>query len=168
MHASFKRRSIHWTLPRRRAFTSATFTPSTTLARAMPDCMPCLWTCAGRMRIPQVPAWSPCRHWKPRCSSSDWHPDKRDSSSKFIRVLASVWAHNRPNQNALVRSLRGGHMSRLRLVLLLGLTLLLNSFSFGVVRNDDRDRDRDYKKHHRHHQKHKKHGRFHERDARWM
>ncbi len=57
-------------------------------------------------------------------------------------------------------------MSKLRLVVLLGLTLLLNSFSFAMVRNDDRDRDRAYRKHHRHHQKHKKH--VHDRDARWM
>ncbi|HET6840639.1 MAG TPA: hypothetical protein VFK06_03005 [Candidatus Angelobacter sp.] len=57
-------------------------------------------------------------------------------------------------------------MNKLRLVLLLGLSLVLNSFALAVF---DGNHENDYSKHHRHHHKHKKHHTaVNDRDERWL
>jgi hypothetical protein len=58
-------------------------------------------------------------------------------------------------------------MKKLRLVLLLGLSLVLNSFAWAVV--FDGNHENDYSRRHRHHHKHKKqHTVANGRDERWL
>ena len=58
-------------------------------------------------------------------------------------------------------------MEKLRLVLLLGLSLVLNSFAFAAFREGNHEND--YSKYHRHHHKHKKHHTaVNDRDERWL
>jgi hypothetical protein len=58
-------------------------------------------------------------------------------------------------------------MKKLRLVLLLGLSLVLNSFAGAAVR--DGIHENDYGKRHHHHHKHKKHHTaVNDRDERWL